>query len=413
MSQYKFIQVPDGEKIRISSNGKLEVPDNPIINFIEGDGTGPDIWRASAKVFDAAVKKAYMGKRKIAWCEVYAGSKAHKLYNEYVPDEMIEALREHVVSIKGPLETPVGKGIRSINVALRKELDLYACIRPCKWYEGVPAPVKRPQDVDMTIFRENTEDLYAGVEWAAGSKEANTVIDLITKLDKKVRENSAIGIKPVSEFGSKRLVRKAIQYAIEKKLPSVTLVHKGNIMKFTEGAFKDWGYQVAAAEFADVTITENDVYEKHGGKAPVGRIVIKDRIADNMFQQALLRPDEYSILALTNLNGDYMSDALAAQVGGLGIAPGANIGHGLAVFEATHGTAPKYAGQDKVNPGSVILSGVMMFEYMGWKEAGELIENGLQKAIKNKRVTYDFHRQMEGATLLKCSEFGDEIIKNM
>ncbi len=410
---FKKIKVPSGEKIVAHENGKIEVPDNPIVNFIEGDGTGPDIWKASVNVFDAAVKKAYGGKRKIAWCEVYAGDKANKLYGEYVPDEMIDALREHVISIKGPLETPVGKGIRSINVALRKELDLYACVRPCKWYPGVPAPVTHPEKVNMVIFRENTEDVYAGIEWEAGSKEANQIIDLIKKLDKKVRENSAIGIKPMSEFGSKRLVKKAIEYAIEKKLPSVTLVHKGNIMKFTEGAFKNWGYEVAAKEFGSVTITENEVYEKHDGKGPAGKIIIKDRIADNMFQQALLRPDEYSVVALPNLNGDYISDALAAQVGGLGIAPGANVGYGLAVFEATHGTAPKYAGQDRVNPGSVILSGAMMFEYMGWKEAAEMIERGLQKSIQKKRVTYDFHRQMTGATLLKCSEFGNEIISNM
>lgn len=410
---FKKIKIPPGEKIRALPNGKIEVPNNPIINFIEGDGTGPDIWKASQHVFDSAVKKAYSGKRKIAWCEVYAGDKANKLYGEYVPDEMIDALREHVISIKGPLETPVGKGFRSINVALRKELDLYACVRPCKWYPGVPAPVTQPEKVNMVIFRENTEDVYAGIEWEAGSKEANAIIDLIKKLDKKVRENSAIGIKPMSEFGSKRLVKKAIEYAIEKKLPSVTLVHKGNIMKFTEGAFKTWGYEVAAKEFGALTITEGDVFEKHGGSPPSGKIVIKDRIADNMFQQALLRPDEYSVVALPNLNGDYLSDALAAQVGGLGIAPGANIGYGLAVFEATHGTAPKYAGQDKVNPGSVILSGAMMFEYMGWSEAAQLIEKGLQKAIQNKRVTYDFHRQMSGATLLKCSEFGNEIVNQM
>jgi isocitrate dehydrogenase len=298
-------------------------------------------------------------------------------------------------------------------VAIRKEMDLYACIRPCRWYEGVPSPVKEPQKVNMVIFRENTEDVYAGVEWAAGTPEANEFIQLAAKHGKKIRPNSGIGIKPMSEFGSRRLVRKAIEHAVENKLPSVTLVHKGNIMKFTEGAFKEWGYAEAREKFGDVTVTEEEVWSKHGGKAPAGKIIIKDRIADNMFQQSLLRPDEYSVLALPNLNGDYISDSLAAQVGGLGIAPGANIGDGYAVFEATHGTAPKYAGQDKVNPGSVILSGVMMLEYMGWKEAAQMIEKGMQKAIQKKRVTYDFHRQMEGATLLKCSEFGTEIINNM
>jgi isocitrate dehydrogenase len=408
------VKVPAGEKIRILPNGKIQVPDQPVITYIEGDGTGPDIWKASQKVFDAAVTKAYGGKRKVHWCEVYAGEKAGQLYEgNWLPEETLKTIKEYVVSIKGPLTTPVGKGMRSLNVALRKELDLYCCIRPCKWYEGVPAPVVEPQKVNMMIYRENTEDVYAGIEWAAGTPEANEVAALIKKLGKSVRENSALGIKPMSEFGCKRLVRRAIEYAIEHKLPSVTLVHKGNIMKFTEGAFKDWGYEVAAKEFGHITITEDEVFKNHGGKTPAGKILIKDRIADNMFQQILLRPDEYAVLALPNLNGDYISDALAAQVGGLGIAPGANIGDGYAVFEATHGTAPKYAGQDKVNPGSVILSGVMMFEYMGWVEAAQLIEKGLQTAIRNKTVTYDFHRVMQGAKLLKCSEFGDEIIKQM
>ena len=412
---YEKIKVPAaGEKIKIVAGGKIEVPDQPIITFIEGDGTGPDIWKASVRVFDAAVEKAYNGKRKIHWCEVYAGEKAAALYDgNWFPDETLEAIKEFVVSIKGPLATPVGKGIRSLNVALRKELDLYACVRPVKWYPGVPAPVKEPQKVDMVIFRENTEDVYAGVEWPAGSPEANEFIALARKHGKNIRENSAIGIKPMSEFGSKRLVRKAIEYALKYNRKSVTLVHKGNIMKFTEGAFKEWGYQIAKDEFADVTITEEELYANHGGQVPAGKIVIKDRIADNMFQQALLRPDEYDVLAMPNLNGDYMSDALAAQVGGLGIAPGGNIGDGPAVFEATHGTAPKYAGQDKVNPGSVILSGCMMLEYLGWTEAAQLIEKGLTGAIQAKRVTYDFHRQMEGATLLKTSEFGDEVIKHM
>jgi isocitrate dehydrogenase len=412
---YEKIKVPaTGEKIRITKDGKIEVPNQPIITFIEGDGTGPDIWRASVRVLDAAVEKAYQGKRKIHWCEVYAGEKAAAVYNgNWFPDETLTAIKEFVVSIKGPLGTPVGKGIRSLNVALRKELDLYGCVRPVKWYPGVPAPVTHPQLVDMVIFRENTEDVYAGVEWTAGSPEANEIIAVAKKFGKTIRENSAIGIKPISEFGSKRLVKMAIEYALKYNRKSVTLVHKGNIMKFTEGAFKDWGYQVAKAEFGDVTITEDEVFANHDGKAPAGKLVIKDRIADNMFQQALLRPNEYDVLALPNLNGDYISDALAAQVGGLGIAPGGNIGYGYAVFEATHGTAPKYAGQDKVNPGSVVLSGSMLLEYLGWSEAAQLIEKGLTGAIRSKRVTYDFHRLMEGATLLKASEFGNEIIKNM
>ncbi|MDX9732405.1 MAG: isocitrate dehydrogenase (NADP(+)) [Bdellovibrionales bacterium] len=415
MANYEKIKVPtSGQKITIGAGGKIECPDNPIITYIEGDGIGADIWKASVAVFDAAVEKAYGGKRKINWCEVYAGQKATQLYNgNFFPEETLTAIKEFVVSIKGPLETPVGKGIRSLNVALRKELDLYACVRPVKYYTGVPAPVKEPQKVNMVIFRENIEDVYAGIEFQAGSAEANEFIALAKKHGKNIRETSAIGVKPMSAFGTKRLVRKAIQHAIAYKYPSVTLVHKGNIMKFTEGAFKDWGYELAKEEFGDVTISEQELWDKFDGKVPAGKIVVKDRIADNMFQQALLRPDEYSVLALPNLNGDYMSDALAAQVGGLGIAPGGNIGDGFAVFEATHGTAPKYAGQDKVNPGSVILSGVMMLEYIGWTEAADLVEKGLGDAIKAKRVTYDFHRQMEGATLLKCSEFGQEIISKM
>lgn len=415
MSSYEKIKVPaSGQKIRVGANGKIECPDQPIVTFIEGDGIGADIWKSSVAVFDAAIAKAYGGKRKIHWCEVYAGQKATQLYNgNFFPEETLTAIKEFVVSIKGPLETPVGKGIRSLNVALRKELDLYACVRPVKYYAGVPAPVKEPQKVDMTIFRENIEDVYAGVEFPAGSAEANEFIALAKRHGKSIRENSAIGIKPMSAFGTKRLVRKAIEHAIAYSCPSVTLVHKGNIMKFTEGAFKDWGYQIAKEEFGEITITEQELWDHHGGKAPAGRIVIKDRIADSMFQQALLRPDEYSVLALPNLNGDYMSDALAAQVGGLGIAPGGNIGDGFAVFEATHGTAPKYAGQDKVNPGSVMLSGAMMLEYLGWREAAGLIEKGLGAAIGAKQVTYDFHRQMEGATLLKCSEFGQAVISRM
>lgn len=415
MPQFEKIKVPSaGQKITIGSGGKINVPDQPIIGFIEGDGTGPDIWSASQRVFDAAVEKAYKGKRKIQWSEIYAGEKAVKTYDgQWLPDETLKAMKEFVVSIKGPLGTPVGKGIRSLNVAIRKEMDLYACIRPVKWYTGVPSPVVEPQKVNMVIFRENTEDVYAGVEFAAGTSEANEFIALAKKHGKSIRANSAIGVKPMSEFGSRRLMKKAMEFAIENKLKTVTSVHKGNIMKFTEGAFKDWCYAEAKEKFGDYIMTEEDVWANHNGKAPSGKIMINDRIADSMFQQALLRPEEYSVLVLPNLNGDYISDALAAQVGGLGIAPGGNIGDGYAVFEATHGTAPKYAGQDKVNPGSVILSGVMMLEYMNWKEAANLIEKGLQKAIQTKRVTYDFHRQMEGATLLKCSEFGNEIIKNM
>lgn len=411
---YQKIKVPtSGEKIKVLAGGKIQVPDQPIVTFIEGDGTGADIWAASIRVLDAAVEKAYNGKRKIHWCEVYAGDKAVAMYGNPFPDETLTAIREFTVSIKGPLGTPVGKGMRSLNVALRKDLDLYSCLRPVRWFEGVPAPVKEPQKVNMVIFRENTEDVYAGVEWAAGSVEANEMIALAKKFGKSIRENSAIGIKPMSEFCSRRLMKMAIEHAIAKKLPSVTIVHKGNIMKFTEGGFRDWCYTEAKEHFANVIITEEDVWAKFDGKPPAGKIVVKDRIADNMFQQALLRPEEYSVLVLPNLNGDYISDALAAQVGGLGIAPGGNIGDGPAVFEATHGTAPKYAGQDKVNPGSVILSGAMMLEYMGWGEASTMIEKAMARAIAGKHVTYDFHRQMEGATLLKCSEFGTEIIKNM
>ncbi len=402
-----------GQKIQYS-NGKVQVPNQTIVAYIEGDGTGPDIWKATQAVLDAAVEKAYGSERKIAWLEIFAGEKATRLFQgEWLPEASLEAIKEYKVAIKGPLATPVGGGIRSLNVALRKELDLYSCIRPCKWYQGVPAPVKDPSKVNMVIFRENTEDVYAGVEWPAGSPEANEIVAVCEKFGKKVRPGSAIGIKPMSEVGSQRLIRMAIQYAIDNNLPSVTLVHKGNIMKFTEGAFKDWGYQLAQKEFSDKVISEQDLWDKHDGKVPAGKIVLKDRIADNMFQQILLRPEEYSVLALPNLNGDYMSDALAAQVGGLGIAPGGNVGDNYAVFEATHGTAPKYAGQDKVNPGSLILSGQMMLEFMGWKEAAALIEEGLQKAILAKRVTYDFHRLMEGATLLKTSEFGQEIIAHM
>jgi len=395
-------------------DGKLTVPDRPIIPFIEGDGTGPDIWRASKLVFDAAVEKTYQGKRAIAWVEVLAGEKAKSETGEWLPDVTVEVVRHYRCAIKGPLTTPVGGGIRSLNVALRQILDLYACVRPVKYFDGVPSPVKHPEKVNMVIFRENTEDVYAGIEWKSGSPEAQKLIRFLAdEFGSRIRDDAGVGIKPVSEFGSKRLVRKAIEYTLEQGRDSVTLMHKGNIMKYTEGAFKEWGYELAAQEFSDSTVSEDEVWEKHGGKVPKGRLLIKDRIADSMFQQILLRPDEYSVIATTNLNGDYMSDALAAQVGGLGLAPGSNEGDGIAVFEATHGTAPKYAGQDKVNPSSVILSGVMMFRWLGWKEAAENVERALSRTISQKRVTYDLERQMQGATLLKASEFGQAIVDNL
>lgn len=404
------------QKITIS-NGKLNVPDSPTIPFIEGDGTGVDIWPASKHVFDSAVAKAYGGKKKIVWKEVLAGEKAFNKTGSWMPDETLTAFKEYLVGIKGPLTTPVGGGIRSLNVALRQDLDLYACVRPVQWFKGVPSPVKEPQKTNMTIFRENTEDIYAGIEFQEGSEDNKKFLKLFQenypKQFKKIRfpETSGIGIKPVSKEGTERLVRAAIEFAIAQKKPSVTLVHKGNIMKFTEGGFRDWGYDLAKNEFGakDLDGGPWQVIEKGGHK-----IVIKDSIADAFLQQILLRPDEYSVVATLNLNGDYISDALAAIVGGIGIAPGGNINYktGFAIFEATHGTAPKYAGQDKVNPGSVILSGVMMLEYMGWQEAADLIIKGLEGAISSKRVTYDFHRMMEGATLLKCSEFGNEVVKH-
>lgn len=408
---YKLITVPQsGAHIKADASGKIEVPDNPIIPYIEGDGTGPDIWYASQMVFDAAVQKAYGGKKKIHWMEVPAGEKSFNKHGNWLPDETIDAIKEYRVAIKGPLTTPVGGGIRSLNVALRQILDLYQCVRPVKWYTNVPSPVREPQKVNMCIFRENTEDIYAGIEFKAGTDEQKKLREFLANtLGKKVREDSGLGIKPVSEFGSKRLVRAAIQYAIKNKCKSVTLVHKGNIMKFTEGAFRDWGYEVAKTEFREHCVT----WEECNGNVPAGKILVKDAIADNMFQQALLRPDEYEVLACTNLNGDYLSDALAAQVGGLGIAPGANIGDGFALFEATHGTAPKYAGQDKVNPGSVILSGNMMFEYLGWNEVVTLIEKAFEKTLAQKVVTYDFARQLSGAREVKCSEFAKAIISNM
>jgi len=422
MGYTKLIPPTEGQKITMGSNGKVNVPDNPIVLCIEGDGTGPDLWAVSVRVLDAAVTKAYGGKRKIKWFEVFAGDKANKVYGEntWLPEDTIQAFREYLVGIKGPLTTPIGGGIRSINVALRQTLDLYVCQRPVKWYEGVPSPVKKPHLIDMVIFRENTEDIYAGIEWAQGTPEVKKIIDFLQK-DMgvtKIRfpETSSIGIKPVSQEGTARLVRAAINWALEHHRKSLTLVHKGNIMKFTEGFFRNWGYEVAKNEFADRVVS----WEACGGNPPEGKLLIKDAIADNFLQQILTRPAEYDVVSTLNLNGDYISDALAAQVGGLGIAPGANINYvsGIALFEATHGTAPKYTGQDKVNPGSVILSGVMMLEYMGWQEAADIIEKGMARAINAGAVTYDFARLMkqEGRTdvkEIKCSEFGAEIIKYM
>lgn len=416
MGKFKKIIAPsNGEKITVT-DGKLKVPDNPIIPFIEGDGIGPDIWRASKLVFDEAVKKAYNGKKKIAWMEIYAGEKALKVYgkNKWLPEETVEAIREYVVAIKGPLTTPVGGGIRSLNVALRQLLDLFACVRPVKYFPGVPSPVKAPGKLNIVLYRENTEDVYAGIEFKSGASESDQLIKYINKnFNKKIRIPSGIGIKPISEFCTARLVKKAIEYALSNKRRSVTLVHKGNIMKFTEGAFKEWGYKLAKKEFRDKIVTEDELWSDYNGNMPEGKLLIKDRIADSMFQQLLLRPDEYDVLATPNLNGDYLSDAAAAQVGGLGIAPGANISYSTAIFEATHGTAPKYAGLDKVNPGSVILSGAMMLEYIGWKKAARLIERAMKKTIKSKTVTYDFARQMKGATELKSSGFAKAIVGNM
>jgi isocitrate dehydrogenase len=413
MATYKLATVPSaGERIAYEG-GVLKVPDNPIIPYVEGDGTGPDIWRASVRVFDAAIEKAYGGQRRASWMEVFAGEKAFTNYKDWLPQETVDAMQDFRVSIKGPLTTPVGGGIRSLNVTLRQVLDLYACIRPVRWFEGVGSPMKDPGKLDIVVFRENTEDVYAGIEWKAGSPEAEKLRTFIEReLKKTIRPESAIGIKPMSAFGSKRLVEMAIQYALQRNKPSVTLMHKGNIMKFTEGAFRDWGYEVARDTFAGRVVAEADL-AKGGANARADAVIIKDRIADSMFQQLLLRPDEYSVIATPNLNGDYISDAAAAQVGGLGIAPGGNVGDGVAVFEATHGTAPKYANQDKINPGSVVLSGVMMFEYLGWNEAAALITHGLENAIKSKRVTYDLARQMPGSTEVSTTAFGDQIIKGM
>lgn len=423
-----------GEKIRMV-NGQLQVPNNPIIPFIEGDGTGPDIWAATVRVLDAAVKNAYQGKRKIAWMEVYAGDKANEVYGSgtWLPQETLNMIDEYLVSIKGPLTTPVGGGLRSINVALRQQLDLYVCLRPVRWFKGVPSPVKAPENVDMVIFRENTEDIYAGIEFEEGTEETKEFIDVLKEkfgaryIKIRFPNTTGIGIKPISREGTERLVRAALDYSINNKRKSLTLVHKGNIMKFTEGAFKTWGYQVAEREFGDKVFTWSEydrIKNVHGVKAAddaqehaieVGRVIVKDVIADAFLQQILTRPKEYDVIATMNLNGDYISDALAAQVGGIGIAPGANINYdtGKSIFEATHGTAPKYAGQDKVNPGSLILSGEMMLRYMGWDEAADLILSSIDKTISEKKVTYDFHRLMEGAVKLKCSEFGDALISNM
>ncbi len=415
---YQKIQVPAGDKITVNADMTLTVPNNPIIPYIEGDGIGTDISPVMIKVVDAAVEKAYGGERKISWMEVYAGEKATQVYDSetWLPEETLEAVRDYVVSIKGPLTTPVGGGIRSLNVALRQQLDLYVCLRPVRWFEGVPSPVKRPQDTDMVIFRENSEDIYAGVEWQAGTPEADKVIKFFTEEMgvTKIRftENCGIGVKPVSEQGTKRLVRKALQYVIDNDRDSLTIVHKGNIMKFTEGAFKDWGYEVARDEFGAELLDGGPWMQLKNPKTGKN-IIIKDGIADAMLQQVILRPAEYDVIATLNLNGDYLSDALAAQVGGIGIAPGANLSDSVAMFEATHGTAPKYAGQDKVNPGSLILSAEMMLRHMGWTEAADLIIDGINGAISEKTVTYDFERLMDDAKLLSCSEFGDAMIAKM
>ncbi|MDR2488609.1 MAG: isocitrate dehydrogenase (NADP(+)) [Desulfovibrio sp.] len=396
--------------IHISPSGAVLTPDRPTIPCLPGDGTGPDIWKAAALTLDEAVRKAYQGKRAVTWLELPAGEKCFLDTGESLPEKTLEAIRTYRVAIKGPLQTPVGKGIRSVNVALRLALDLYSCVRPTRYIPGVPSPMKKPEDVDMVIFRENTEDVYVGLEWESGTPESRQIAELVKKISgRDIREGSGIGIKPISKFGTQRLVRKAIQYALLNGRESVTMVHKGNIMKFTEGAFCRWGYELAAEEFADRVVTEAELSAKHGGIIPAGKIVIKDRIADAMFQQILLRPAEYSVLAMPNLNGDYMSDALAAMVGGLGMAPGGNIGDDYAVFEATHGTAPKYAGLDKVNPGSLILSGAMMLDFMEWKEAAELVRAGLAKAVAAGDVTYDLARQMHGAREVSCSRFAERI----
>ena len=414
MAYDKIIVPQGGQKITVEDD-KLNVPDHPILAFIEGDGIGHDITTASKRIWDAAVQAAYGGQRKVAWMEIYAGEKAAQLYDgNYIPEETFEAMREFIVGIKGPLTTPVGGGFRSLNVTLRQVLDLYACVRPVRWYEGVPSPVKRPQDVNMVIFRENTEDVYAGIEYESGTPENEKLAKFLREeMGATFFEGAGLGIKPISAFGTKRLVRKAIQHALSEGLDSVTLVHKGNIQKFTEGAFRKWGYELAKEEFADVTLSEDELWSEYNGQQPQGKIIIKDRIADIIFQLVQLRPQEFSVLAAPNLNGDYLSDALAAEVGGLGIAPGANIGDFVALFEATHGTAPKYTNLDKVNPGSLLFSGCMMFDYLGWREASQLIHRAFEKTLAQKIVTYDFARQMEGATEVKTSEFASAIIQNL
>jgi isocitrate dehydrogenase len=412
---FEHLTPPEGDVIAWDAKQrKVVVPDHPIIPRIVGDGIGPDISTASRRVWDAAVEVAFSGKKKIAWFDTPVGEEAQAKFGVYLPDDALKAITEYRVAIKGPLTTPIGGGFRSLNVTLRQKLDLYACVRPCRWYEGVPSPVKSPEKLNVVIFRENTEDVYSGIEYREGTDECKKVHAFLTEvMGAKIRTDSGIGIKPISITGTKRLVRMAIQYAIEQKRKKVTLVHKGNIMKFTEGAFRDWGYEVARDEFGDITITEDELWEKHNGKAPEGKIVINDRIADQMFQQVLLRPDEYDVVATPNLNGDYLSDACAAQVGGLGMAPGANIGDGFALFEATHGTAPKYADKDMVNPGSLLLSGVMMLEYLGWQKAADLVVMGVEKTIAAKTVTYDLERQMDGAKKVSTSQYATHIIEKI
>ena len=415
MGNYDELSLPlDGDKIEKDSEQKLTVPNQPIIPVIEGDGIGRDIMKATRRVIDAAVQKAFDGEKQIVWFDIYAGENAQDKYGEWLPEDTFQAIREFGVALKGPLTTPVGGGFRSLNVTLRQELDLFACVRPVRHFEGVITPVRNPEDMDVVIFRENTEDVYAGIEWMQGSAEAERVIDFLqNEMGQTVRPDSGIGIKPISIFGTKRLVRMAIQYAIDHQRESVTLVHKGNIMKFTEGAFSEWGYELAADEFADQTISEADLWDKHDGQIPEGKIVIKDRIADSMLQQILTRTADYDVIATSNLNGDYLSDACAAQVGGIGMAPGGNIGDVAALFEATHGTAPKYTDQDVANPSSLILSAVMMLEHLGWQSAADLVTKGMEQTIIQKRVTYDLERLMDGATKLKTSEFGSAIIENM
>ena len=415
MGNYDKLSLPlDGDKIEKDSEQKLTVPNQPIIPVIEGDGIGRDIMKATRRVIDAAVQKAFDGEKQIVWFDIYAGENAQDKYGEWLPEDTFQAIREFGVALKGPLTTPVGGGFRSLNVTLRQELDLFACVRPVRHFEGVITPVRNPEDMNVVIFRENTEDVYAGIEWMQGSAEAKRVIDFLqNEMGQTVRPDSGIGIKPISIFGTKRLVRMAIQYAIDHQRESVTLVHKGNIMKFTEGAFSEWGYELAADEFADQTISEADLWDKHDGQIPEGKIVIKDRIADSMLQQILTRTADYDVIATSNLNGDYLSDACAAQVGGIGMAPGGNIGDVAALFEATHGTAPKYTDQDVANPSSLILSAVMMLEHLGWQPAADLVTKGMEQTIIQKRVTYDLERLMDGATKLKTSEFGSAIIENM